>query len=166
MTIIKSNCLHNSVVSSSSRLVTKIKPLSVLGLMVQSSNFVLKSINGLQNSFFASSMSNGFKQFQKPLTIVQPPSAEIKRICGPMELRGIELIMKFGSIVKSIDEQKLIQNQNVLEDVKSLSPEVNLNAIKVLPTSTVVSAPAPKSCILSEILEASKVSNLFQYILL
>lgn len=74
--------------------------------------------------------------------------------------------MKFGSIVKSIDEQKLIQNQNVLEDVKSLSPEVNLNAIKVLPTSTVVSAPAPKSCILSEILEASKVSNLFQYILL
>jgi hypothetical protein len=161
MTIIKSNCLHNSAVSSSSRLVTKIKPLSVLGLMVQSSNFVLKSINGLQKSFFASNMSNGFKQVHKPLTIVQPPSTEKKRICGPMELRGIELIMKFGSIVKNIDEQKLIQNQNVLKDVKSLSSGVNLNDIKILPTSKVVSAPAPKSCILSEILEASKVSNLF-----
>jgi hypothetical protein len=162
MTIIKSNCLHNSAVSSSSRLITKIKPLSVLGLMVQSSNFVLKSINGLQKSFFASNMSNGFKQFHKPLTIIQPPSTEKKRICGPMELRGIELIMKFGSIVKNIDEQKLIQNQNVLEDMKSMSSGTNpKNESKILPTSKVVSAPASKSYILSEILEASKVSNLF-----
>ena len=161
MTIIKSNCLHNSAVSSSSRLVTKIKPLSVFGLMLQSSNFVLKSINGLQRSFFPSNMSNGFKQFHKPLTVVQPPPSVKKRICGPMELRGIELIMKFGSIVKNIDERKLIQNQNVLEDVNPLSSGGNLNANKILPTSKVVSAPVSKSCILSEILEASKVSYLF-----
>lgn len=164
MTITKSNCLHTSAVSSSSRLVAKMKPLSVLGLMAQSSNFVFKSINGLQKSFFASNLSNGFKQFHKPLTIVQPPSTEKKRICGPMELRGIELIIKFGSIVKNIDEQKLTQNQNVLKDVKSLSSEVTQNDIKILPTSKIVSAPAPKSCILSEILEASKVSSLFHYV--
>ena len=158
MTVTKSNCFHNSPVSSSSRLVGKIKPLSVFGLIAQSSRFVLKSFNGLQSSFFASSTFNRFKQPSKPLTIVQPTSPVISRVCGPMELRGIQLIIKFSSIVRNIDERILMTNQHILEPLKPLSPEVNLNAITVLSTLVVDSAPISKSSLVTEILEASKVS--------
>ena len=163
MTIAKSSYVNNSSVSSSSRLVGKIKPLSVFGLIAQSSHFVLKSISGLQKSFFASSSSKGFKESLKPLAIAQPTSSETTRICGPLELRGIELIMKFGSIVRTIDELKSIRNQPVLEPVNSLSTRSNLNATKALPTSKVVTASSSKSCMLSEILEASKVEHQFYF---
>ena len=163
MTILKSNCIHNSPVSSSSKLVGKLKPISVYGLIAKTSHLLLKSISGLQNSFFTASTSNRFKQSDKPLAIVQPTSSEITRICGPMELRGIELITKFGIIVKNIEERKSMTNHNVLQPVKTLSSGVNLNVIKILPTSKVVSAPVSKSCILSEILEASKVLYQFDF---
>lgn len=158
MTVTKSNCFHNSPVSSSSRLVGKIKPLSVFGFIAQSSRFVLKSFGGLQNSFFASSTSSRFKKPSKPLAIFQPTSPVTTRICGPMELRGLQLIIKFGSIVRNIDERISMTNNHILEPVKPLSSEVNLNPITILPTLVVNSAPISKSSIFAEILEASKVS--------